>query len=78
MGFSPGSFHLPLSPEGHAYRGPRRAVVARWGDFTRAVSRPPFYVFASSIAPAIEDAKIIPAKTPANSLVKTLNALKSP
>jgi hypothetical protein len=31
------------SPEGHA--------------FTRAINRPPFYVLASSIAPAIEDAK---------------------
>jgi len=30
---------LPLpSPEGHAYRDPRRAVFARWGDFTRAES----------------------------------------
>jgi hypothetical protein len=37
-----------------------------------------FYVFASLIAGAIKDAKIIPAKTPANPHVKPLDAKKSP
>ena len=39
--------------------------------------RAPLYVFASLIAPAIEDAKIIPSKTPANPRVKPLDAKKS-
>jgi hypothetical protein len=36
-----------------------------------------FYFFASSIAPAIEDAKIISSKTPTNQRVKPLDTEKS-